>query len=70
MQRKSLFASLILYIKETRPKEEHHFGNVLNLALKIGHDQELTEQLFAKLPEDSVAKKSYTRFFCARSIRY
>lgn len=64
---KSLFASLILYIKETRPKEEHHFGNVLNLALKIGHDQELAEQLFAKLPEDSVAKKLYQIFALAPS---
>jgi type IV secretion system protein VirD4 len=59
---RSLYAALILYLKETRPKEEQHFLSVLRLGLQIGKNPDLLNQIFEQLPDDSEAKTFYDIF--------
>jgi type IV secretion system protein VirD4 len=60
---RSLISALILYIKETRPKKEHHLRNVLELGLSIGElEPEEADKLFKALPSDSPAKTEWRIF--------
>lgn len=59
---RSLYAALILYLKEARPIEEQHLSNVLKLGLQIGKDPEYLDSLFEGLPDDSEAKTFYRIF--------
>lgn len=56
------FSSLIMYLKETRPKEEQHIKNILRLGTRIGSDEELLDAMFFALPEDSEALEMYHVF--------
>lgn len=55
-------SALTMFLKETRPKEEQHIKNVLRLGTRIGSDEELLDQLFFALPEDSEALEMYHIF--------
>lgn len=59
---RALYAALILYLKETRPKEEQHFASVLKLGLEVGKNPKLLNKMFEELPEDSEAKTFYDIF--------
>lgn len=56
------FASLMMYIKETRPKDEHHIKSVLQFGTRIGQDEDLLNAIFSQLPEDSEALEMYNIF--------
>lgn len=58
----SLISALILYIKETRPPEEHHIANVFELGLSLGDDPEVVDNLFMSLNELSAARQAYRIF--------
>jgi type IV secretion system protein VirD4 len=52
----ALLSAFILYIKHTRPIEEHHFGSVFNLATS---DYKTIHELFRKLDDTHIARKAY-----------
>lgn len=56
------FASLIMYLKEMRPKEEHHIKSVLRFGTRLGSDEEAMDEMFFALPEDSEALEMYHIF--------
>ncbi|MEH7454297.1 VirD4-like conjugal transfer protein, CD1115 family, partial [Gottfriedia acidiceleris] len=59
---RSLYAALILYLKETRPVEEQNLTNVLKLGLQIGKDNKFLDKLIETLPDDSEAKTFFNIF--------
>lgn len=59
---RNLLTALILYVKETRPKEEQHLASVLELGITLGKEVEELEELFNKLPDTSSAKKAFKIF--------
>lgn len=56
------FAALMMYLKETRPKEEQHVKSILQFGTRIGSDEELLDEIFFSLPEDSEALEMYHIF--------
>lgn len=54
----ALLSAFILYIKYTRPIEEHHFGSVFNLATLPYADVHL---LFRDLDPDHIARRAYSQ---------
>lgn len=58
----ALLKALILYVKNHRPKREHHLRNVLELGLSIGDDEDKATALFSKVPKDSPTRIAYRAF--------
>lgn len=56
------FSALMMYLKETRPKEEQHVKSILALGTKIGSDERVLDEMFFALPEDSEALEMYYIF--------
>ncbi|MGG1571671.1 VirD4-like conjugal transfer protein, CD1115 family [Fictibacillus sp. NRS-1165] len=54
----SLLSAFILYIKYTRPKEEHHFGSVFNLATESYKN---VHRIFRQLPKNHIGYRSYAQ---------
>lgn len=52
----ALLSSFMLFVKYTRPEEEHHFGSVFNLATQ---SYKTIHQTFHKLPKDHIAFRAY-----------
>lgn len=60
------YAALMMYIKEMRPKEDHHIKSVLQFGTRIGQDEDLLDEIFSQLPEDSEALEMYNIFKLAQ----
>jgi type IV secretion system protein VirD4 len=54
----ALLSAFILFIKYTRPKEEHHFGSVFNLATQSYAD---VHELFRTLDKSHIARRAYAQ---------
>jgi len=60
------YAALMMYLKETRPKEEQHIKSILQFGTKIGRDEDLLDEIFDSLPDDSEALEMYNIFRLAQ----
>lgn len=58
----ALLSALIQFLKETRPKREQHFKNVLHLGNMIRKKPKEIDDLFNELPDNSTAKHLYNIF--------
>ncbi|MFE8703938.1 VirD4-like conjugal transfer protein, CD1115 family [Cytobacillus sp. FJAT-54145] len=60
------FAALMMYLKETMPKELQTVKSVLQLGTRIGADEETLDDMFSGLPDDSEALEMYNIFRLAQ----
>lgn len=60
------FASLMMYLKETMPRDLQTIKSVLQLGTRIGADEDVLDDMFAGLPEDSEALEMYNIFRLAQ----
>jgi type IV secretion system protein VirD4 len=58
----SILSALILYVKETMPKEKQNLRSVLEIGPMCGDDPDAVDRLFKKLPMDSEARMAYRVF--------
>ncbi|MDD9309786.1 type IV secretory system conjugative DNA transfer family protein [Cytobacillus firmus] len=60
------FASLMMYLKETMPRELQTVKSVLQLGTRIGSDEDVLDDMFSGLPDDSEALEMYNIFRLAQ----